>query len=184
LEVAKKAKLYSHLTRIMIEKSFEVFQENSYEFSINLSVDDILDPKTVQFIFEKLENQEIAKRVIFEILESEGFENFEEVQEFIQQIKLRGGRIAIDDFGSGYSNFAYILHLQVDFLKIDASLIKNINTDTNSRIIVETIVAFAQKLGIKTIAEFVHSKEVYEIVKEIGIDYSQGYYFHEPSQTL
>ncbi len=184
LEVAKKAKLYSHLTRIMIEKSFEIFQKNSYEFSINLSVEDILDPKTIQFIFEKLENQDIAKRVIFEILESEGFENFEEVQEFIKQIKHRGGRIAIDDFGSGYSNFAYILYLQVDFLKIDASLIKNINTDTNSRIIVETIVAFAQRLGIKTIAEFVHSKEVYEIVKEIGIDYSQGFYFHEPAQTL
>ncbi|HZF69404.1 EAL domain-containing protein [Sulfuricurvum sp.] len=184
LEVAKKAKLYAHLTRIMIEKSFEIFQKNSYDFSINLSVEDILDPKTVQFIFDKLENQEIAKRVIFEILESEGFDNFEEVQEFIQQIKQRGGRIAIDDFGSGYSNFAYILHLQVDFLKIDASLIKNIDTDINSRIIVETIVAFAQRLGIKTIAEFVHSKEVYEIVKEIGIDYSQGFYFHEPSQYL
>jgi len=184
LEVAKKAKLYSHLTHIMIEKCFDFFQENSYEFSINLSVEDILDMKTVQFIFDKLENKNIAKRVIFEILESEGFENFEEVKEFIKQIKQRGGRIAIDDFGSGYSNFAYILHLQVDFLKIDASLIKNIHSDTNSRIIVETIVAFAQKLGIKTIAEFVHSKEVYDIVKEIGIDYSQGFYFHQPTQKI
>lgn len=184
LEVAKKAKLYSQLTRIMIEKSFEFFQENSYEFSINLSVEDILDMKTVQFIFDKLENKNIAKRVIFEILESEGFENFEEVKEFIKQIKQLGGRIAIDDFGSGYSNFAYILHLEVDFLKIDASLIKNIHTDTNSRIMVETIVAFAQKLGIKTIAEFVHSKEVYAVVKEIGIDYSQGFYFHQPAQKV
>jgi len=184
LEVAKKAKLYSHLTRIMIEKSFEFFQGNSYEFSINLSVEDILDMKTVQFIFDKLENKNIANRVIFEILESEGFENFEEVKEFITQIKQRGGRIAIDDFGSGYSNFAYILHLRVDFLKIDASLIKNIHSDTNSRIMVETIIAFAQKLGIKTIAEFVHSKEVYDIVKEIGIDYSQGFYFHQPAQKV
>lgn len=184
LDVAKKAKLYPHLTRIMIEKTFLMFQNNRYDFSINLSVEDILDPKTVTFILQKLEQKDIAKRVIFEILESEGFENFEEVQEFIKQIKQRGGRVAIDDFGSGYSNFAYLLNLQVDFLKIDASLIKNIDKDSNNRIIVETIVAFAKRLGIKTIAEYVHSKEVYEIVKEIGIDYSQGFYFHEPSEYL
>lgn len=184
LDVAKKAKLYSHLTRIMIDKTFEMFQKNTYDFSINLSVEDILDPKTVAFIVQKLENTDIAHRVIFEILESEGFENFDEVREFIAQIKQRGGRVAIDDFGSGYSNFAYILNLQVDFLKIDASLIKNIDKERHNRVVVETIVAFAKRLNIKTIAEYVHSKEVYEIVKEIGIDYSQGFYFHEPSPRL
>ncbi|MDD4855060.1 MAG: EAL domain-containing protein [Sulfuricurvum sp.] len=184
LDVAKKAKLYPQLTRIMIEKTFLFFQENIYEFSINLSVEDILDPQTVQFILDKLEHSGIANRVIFEILESEGIENFEEVRQFIDKVKQRGGRIAIDDFGSGYSNFAYILNLQVDFIKIDASLIKNIDTDENSRIIVETIVAFAKRLGIKTVAEFVHSKEVFETVKEIGVDFSQGFYFHKPSQYL
>lgn len=184
LDVAKKAKLYPQLTRIMVDKTFAVFQNNTYDFSINLSVEDILDPQTIQFILDKLEQRSVAERVIFEILESEGFENFEEVQQFIRKVKQKGGRIAIDDFGSGYSNFAYILHLQVDFIKIDASLIKNMDKDINSRIIVETIVAFAQKLNIKTVAEFVHSKEVFEIVKEIGIDYSQGYYFHQPVQNL
>lgn len=184
LDVAKKAKLYPQLTYIMIEKTFLIFQENSYNFSINLSVEDITDSKLVAFILQKMEQNNIGNRVIFEILESEGFENFEDIQEFIGQIKQRGGRIAIDDFGSGYSNFAYILHLQVDFLKIDASLIKNIDIDMNSRIIVETIVTFAKRLGIKTIAEYVNSKEVYKTVKEIGIDYSQGFYFHEPTQYL
>lgn len=144
----------------------------------------MLDPQTVQFILDKLEHSGIAKRVIFEILESEGIENFEEVRQFIDKVKQWGGRIAIDDFGSGYSNFAYILNLQVDFIKIDASLIKNIDTDKNSRIIVETIVDFAKRLGIKTVAEFVHSKEVFETVKEIGIDFSQGFYFHKPSEYL
>lgn len=184
LEVAKKAKLYPQLTRIMIEKTFSFFEENPYEFSINLAVEDMLDPQAVQFILDKLEHSGIAKRVIFEILESEGIENFEEVRQFIDKVKQWGGRIAIDDFGSGYSNFAYILNLQVDFIKIDASLIKNIDTDKNSRIIVETIVDFAKRLGIKTVAEFVHSKEVFETVKEIGIDFSQGFYFHKPSEYL
>lgn len=184
LDVAKKAKLYPQLTRIMIEKTFSFFEHNTYEFSINLSVEDILDRKTVQFILDKLEHSGAAKRVIFEILESEGIENFAEVQEFIKKVKQWGARIAIDDFGSGYSNFAYILNLQVDFLKIDASLIKNIDKDNDARIVVETIVAFAKRLEIKTIAEFVHSKEVYDVVKEIGVDFSQGFYFHEPTQIL
>ena len=184
LDVAKKAKLYPQLTHIMIDKTFSYFEQNSYNFSINLSVEDILDKKTVAFILDKLERSSIAKRVIFEILESEGIENYEEVQQFIQKVKQRGARIAIDDFGSGYSNFAYILNLQVDFIKIDASLIKNIDTDEHARIIVETIVAFAKRLEIQTIAEFVHSKEVYEIIKEIGVDFSQGFYFHEPSPSL
>lgn len=184
LDVAKKAKLYPQLTRIMIDKTFANFQDNGYEFSINLSVEDILDSQTVEFILDKLKIRSVAERVIFEILESEGFENFGEVQLFIGKVKQLGGRIAIDDFGSGYSNFAYILHLHVDFIKIDASLIKNIDKDDNSRIIVETIVAFAKKLKIKTVAEFVYSKEVFEIVQELGIDYSQGYYFHQPTQFL
>jgi PAS domain S-box-containing protein/diguanylate cyclase (GGDEF)-like protein len=184
LDVAKKAKLYPQLTRIMIEKAFSFFQHNTDEFSINLSVEDILDHTTVQFILEKLEHSGVAKRVIFEILESEGIENFEEVEQFIKKVKQWGARIAIDDFGSGYSNFAYILNLQVDFIKIDASLIKNIDKDDEARIVVETIVAFAKRLEIKTIAEFVHSKEVYEIVKEIGVDFSQGFYFHEPARIL
>lgn len=184
LDVAKKAKLYPQLTRIMIDKTFSIFEHNTYEFSINLSVEDLLDKKTVQFILDKLEHSGVAKQVIFEILESEGIENFEEVQQFIMKVKQWGARIAIDDFGSGYSNFAYILNLQVDFIKIDASLIKYIDKDDNARIVVETIVAFAKRLEIQTIAEFVHSKEVYEIVKEIGVDFSQGYYFHEPAQTL
>lgn len=180
LDVAKKARLYTHLTRIIIEKTFAVFENRKDEFSINLSVDDIQDTATVEFILGKMENPELGRRVIFEITESEEFENFEEIGHFIKKIKQKGGRIAIDDFGSGYSNFAYLMNLQADFIKIDASLIKNIDKDPNSRVIVETIVAFAKLLGVKTIAEFVHSREVFEVVQELGVDFSQGFYFHEP----
>ena len=95
-----------------------------------------------------------------------------------------GGKIAIDDFGSGYSNYEYILRLNVDYIKIDASLIKNIATDKNSQILIETIVDFTKKLNIQTIAEFVHSKEVYEKVKNLKIDFSQGYYLGEPGPKI
>ena len=118
--------------------------------------------------------------MVFEIVESEGIENFGEVIDFIRRVKSFGCKIAIDDFGTGYSNFEYILKMDVDFLKIDASLIKNISTDPNCRAIVETIVDFSKKIGIKTIAEFVHSAEVYSVEKSIGVDFSQGYFFGEP----
>ena len=93
-------------------------------------------------------------------------------------------QIAIDDFGSGYSNFDHILRLNVDYLKLDASLIRNIDQDKNSQYVVETIVSFAQKLGIQTIAEFVHSQAVYEWVKSLDIDFSQGFFLCQPRIDL
>jgi len=164
----------------MIEKSFSFFTNRNDDFSINLSIDDILNEATHRFIFDALERFDVADRVIFEILESEGIENFETMHRFIASVKLLGCRIAIDDFGTGYSNFVYMLELNVDYIKIDGTLIKNIDTDQSSLIIVEAIVAFTKKLGIETIAEFVHSKEVYDKVVSLGIDYCQGYYLDEP----
>lgn len=184
LEVAKKSRLYPELTRIMVDKSFSYFQGTDYEFSINLSVEDILNKETLEFIYKRLAESGLGPQLIFEIVESEGIESFAEVTEFIQQVKLLGCRIAIDDFGTGYSNFEYILKMEVDYLKIDASLIKNIHKDNNSRAITETIVAFARKIGIETIAEFVHSQEVFEVEKAIGVDFSQGYHFGEPQMEL
>ncbi len=93
-------------------------------------------------------------------------------------------QIAIDDFGLGYSNFDHILRLNVDYLKLDAALIRNIDQDKNSRYVVETIVSFVQKLGIQTIAEFVPSEAVYERVKRPGIDFSQGFFLCRPRLDL
>ncbi|MBE0496979.1 MAG: EAL domain-containing protein [Campylobacterales bacterium] len=180
LHVAKKSKLYHQLTRMIISKSFEAMREHDAFFSVNISIMDILNPKTVAFIVEKIDQFPQPKRITFEILESEGIENYKEVLEFVRQVKAKGCRIAIDDFGSGYSSFEHILNLHVDVLKIDASLIRFIDTNKNARITVETILSFAKALGIKTCAEFVHSKEVYDILEELGVDYVQGYYLARP----
>ena len=185
LDMAKKSKLYHDITKIMISKSIARFHDKFYDFSINLSVDDILDEETNDFIMKKLkENHRTVSRLVFEILESEGIENYTQVKSFIDEIKQYQCKIAIDDFGTGYSNFSHILQLNVDYIKIDASLTRYIHQDKNSQIITQTIVDFTKKLGMKTIAEFVHSKEVFDKVCELGIDYSQGYYFGEPKSTL
>ena len=184
LELAKKNKLYHQLTRIMIQKSFEKFQYLDYFVSINLSVEDILNKEIYHYIITMLEKSGIGERIIFEIIESEGIENFDKVLEFITDVKRYGTKISIDDFGTGYSNFEYLMKLKVDYIKIDGSMIKNIDNDKSAQMIITSIVSFAKNMNIKTVAEFVHSKNVYEKVKELGVDYSQGYYFGEPTGLI
>jgi len=184
LEVAKQAKLYESITKVMIKKSFQAFSNHDYEFSINLSIEDITDYNLFGYIKNMLNIYPLANRVCFEILETEQIENYKVIADFVNEIRALGCKVSIDDFGSGYSNFSHLLNLNFDYLKIDASLIKDIHNDKNKQIIVKTIVTFAQELGIKTIGEFVESKEIYDYITEIGITYSQGYYFSPPVKTI
>ncbi|MDQ1340762.1 MAG: hypothetical protein QG567_1920, partial [Campylobacterota bacterium] len=184
LDIAKKIKLYPYITKKVIDDSFKTFENNEYEFSINLSVNDILNEETVEYIKDKVKNSPASKRVVFELLESEGIENYLEVINFIDFIKTYGAKIAIDDFGTGYSSFEHLIELKIDYIKIDATMIKNIDKDKNIELIAQTIVEFANKLGIETIAEFVHTQTVYDKVREIGVTYSQGYFLGEPKEKL
>ena len=182
LAIAKKAKLYSQITIEVIKQACTLFSNRSEEFSINLSDSDIRDPRVVQEIIHTITKTKTAHRIVFEILESEGIENYTEVVEFITAVKELGAKIAIDDFGTGYSNFENILKLNVDYIKIDGSLIQGIHNNPRHHIVVETIVNFAHKIGAKTIAEFVSSEEIYDTLKELGADYSQGYYIGQPEE--
>jgi len=123
------------------------------------------------------------KNIQFELLESEDvYEFLDEIKEFLKKIKKIGCRVAIDDFGTGYSNFVNLKDIPVDVLKIDMSLIKNINTDDKSRYIAGTVAKLASLLNIKTTAEGVSSKEIYEILKELNINSVQGFYFSKPQR--
>lgn len=185
LDISKKAKLYTKITKIVIDKSFATFEKlPKYEFSLNITVEDINDEYIPSYIFEKLSTYPNAKNVIFEITESEEIADYAPIKSFIERVKSFGARIAIDDFGSGYANFEHIISLKADFIKIDGSLIKNIDKDRDSQIITEAIIAFSKKLGSKTVVEFVHNEAVYEKVKEMGADFSQGFYLGEPKPEL
>ena len=185
LEIAKKAKLYKQLTKIVLNKSFAAFEHNNYDFSINITIDDILDQEIQNYIFETLDkNRAIATRTIFEIVESESIKNFEEIEAFIQKIKTYGCRIAIDDFGTGYSNFEHLMRLQADYIKIDGSIIKEIVHDKRSELITSVIVTFANKMNIETIGEYVETKEIHEKLLKLGVDKFQGYYFDKPQANL
>ncbi|WP_373003864.1 EAL domain-containing protein [Sulfurimonas sp.] len=181
IPISKKIKYYNMVTKIIIDKSFKHFETKGCEFTINLSIEDMVKKDMFDFIMDRLKNSNISDKVTFEILESDAIEDFEKVDRFINEIRRYGAKIAIDDFGSGYSNFSYLTKINADYIKIDGSLVKNIDTDNNSFIVVESIVQFAKKLGIQTIAEYVWSYSVLEKVKELNIDYAQGFYIDEPS---
>ncbi|MDD5158618.1 MAG: EAL domain-containing protein [Sulfuricurvum sp.] len=181
LKTAQKTRLYPQITRTVIEHACNTFKDRNEEFSVNLSIRDIEDHNTVRFIEEMIVKTDTAHRIVFEILESEGIDNFDAVIHFIHRMKRLGAKIAIDDYGTGYSSLENILRLDIDYIKIDGSLIQNINNNPKHAIVLESIADFASKLGIKTIAEFVSSEELFQHVKTIGITYSQGYYTGKPA---
>ena len=181
LPTAIKTKLYNVISSLVIKKVFKSLEKKKRDISINLSYQDIKNKELVKYLQQTLSNENIAKCIIFEIVESEDIGDFKIIEDFIKTFKDLGVRIAIDDFGTGYSNFTHIMELKPDYLKIDGSLIKDIKTNRDSYELVKAIVQFSKELNIKTIAEYVCNKEVFDIAFELGVDEFQGYYFGKPS---
>ena len=180
LDIAKKTKLYPRLTYRVIEKSTAAFANNSFEFSINLTIDDLLNQGLIEFLLERAKLHGVLNRMVVEIVESEEMQNYEEILGVIKSLKSCGVKIAIDDFGSGYSNYEYLSSLQADYVKIDGSLIKSICKDEKVRSVVSSIIDFARKYDMKTIAEFVSDENLDKEARALGIDYAQGYFYGEP----
>ena len=184
LSTSKKVRLYSLMTKQIIDKSFREISKTDKSVSINLLARDMMDGDISNYIMEKIKEYKVEKQILFEILEDESIENESRVENFINKAKRIGVRIAIDDFGTGYSNFSYLMKLKPDYLKIDGSIIKNIDKDKNSEAIVEAIISFAKILHVKTIAEFIHSQNVYDKCYELGIDEFQGFHLGMPNPYL
>ncbi len=181
LNIAKKAKLYPNIIKIMLNEAFNLIKMKNKRVAVNISFEDIASTITMEYINKILkENKEYTNLLEFEILESEEISNFEEVFKFINTVNEYGCKVGVDDFGAGYSNFNMLVNLNISYVKIDGSLIKSIDKSENQKIIVKTIDEFAKKFGFKTVAEFVSSEEIYEVIKDIGVDFSQGYYFDAP----
>jgi len=181
INVAKKTKLYPNIIKIVIQDAFKLIKNKNKKVSVNISFDDIGNEETTSFIYEILEkNKEYSQFLEFEILESEEISDFDEVSKFITEIKKFNCVIGVDDFGAGYSNFNLLTLLDIDFVKIDGSLIEKINTSKDLEIIVNTIANFSKEFKVKTVAEYVSNEDIYNKIKELNIDYCQGYYFDKP----
>ncbi|WP_331774833.1 EAL domain-containing protein [Sulfurospirillum sp. 1612] len=178
LDIARESKNYPLLTKQVIKNAFADFGASNIEFSINLSFVDIINPEIVLMLEDMLKSHQ-GKTVTIELLEVEGLIDVSETIRFCKNMKSMGANIAIDDFGSGYSNFIYFFDIPIDILKIDGSLIKRVG-DYRGYIALETIVEFARKLNIKTVAEFVEDANIFEKLKKLNLDMYQGYHFSKP----
>lgn len=182
LESAKNIGKLNDITRVMVKKVFEVAKiHENFQFSINISFSDFEDKKMIEYIQAMLSKYQIQpQRIVFEILETEALTDENIALDFIKHLKEIGFQIAIDDFGSAHSNFGHILKIETDYIKIDGSFIKNINSDSNSLKIAKTIAGFSKLIETKTVAEYVSDKMILESVKGIGINYAQGFFIAKP----
>ena len=149
--------------------------------AINLSGHSLSDADTLDYICDQLTKQQIPGGMIcFEITETAAISNLASASHFIRTLKQHGCLFSLDDFGSGLSSFAYLKNLPVDYLKIDGSFVKDMATDEIDRAMVQSINQIGHVMNLQTIAEFVESEEILLCLKEIGVDYAQGYAIAKP----
>jgi len=185
IDIAQMIGLLPEITKIMIDKSFQQFQDNSYSFSINVTEVDLNDNYLYDYFSKKLDEYKIEpSRVVLEVLEGISTTGVEHSLQQLKRLQEMGFSIAIDDFGAQNSNFERVSMMNVDFIKIDGGFVKNMAEDEKSYSIVKTITEFAKSIGAEVVAEFVHNEVVYQKVKELGIEFSQGYYFAEPKREI
>jgi len=165
----------------MIHASKEYIIQNKFNFAINLSGQTLSDNETLDFITKQLDKYEITRGSIsFEITETAAISNLSSANSFIKLLKAAGCKFALDDFGSGLSSFAYLKNLPVDFLKIDGAFVKNMVNDPIDYAMVNSINQIGHVMNLKTIAEFVEDDDILQKLKEIGVDYAQGYAICKP----
>ncbi|WP_456391586.1 EAL domain-containing protein, partial [Nitratifractor sp.] len=179
LAIAKNTNRYLALSKQMLRKAFAAC-ESMKHFSINLGKEEIKSPEIWTLLETLILRHNAQGRVVFEILEHDYFEDTEEVSHFVNHFKKLGVKIAIDDFGSGYSSFRRVLGLRPHILKIDGNIIRDLPHSPDNKKLVELIVEFARSMGIKTVAEFVENEEIFHEARMLGIDYFQGYHFGRP----
>lgn len=184
LEIAIKSGLYIEIAKKMLKQSLLEFKNREEKISINLLPKDFFNTVLMEQLLELIRDFESPQQIVIEITEQEGVEDFERLIKVITMLRKLGVLIAIDDFGSGYANYTHILLLKPDYIKIDGSLIRNILSNRESQILVKNIVLFCQDLGITTVAEYVENEEIFNLLKEYGVDEYQGFYFSVPTDLI
>ena len=185
IEPAKEAGILSLITRMIIKKAFRKIANSNISLSINITSNDLEENYLEEFLLDEVSKNNLnPSQITLEILEGIESENSEKHLSQLLSLKEKGFSIAIDDFGTGYSNFERVYQIKPDFIKIDGIYIKDITKNINSLKITNAIINFAKSIDAKIVAEFVSSEEIYKKVKELGIEYSQGYYFSEPKLNI
>ncbi len=180
MAIAKKYSLYPHLSKIIINKVFDMFEGRNETVSVNFSAYDISSKEIRDMVFGRLEKMQDPSNFVLEILEDEEFRDTQMLVDFAKRAKDAGVKIAIDDFGSGYSNLLEIASISPDYIKVDGGIIRNLQESEQSRKILDIIVFLGEHFDTEIVAEFVENEEIQAQVANKHIRYSQGYYFARP----
>lgn len=180
LPILEQTRYYPEMTKSIVEQSCQFFSNRTEQFSVNISLDDLLRSRTVECILTTAQKYGVTDRIVLEVVETENVQNYDLALEVLQLLGEQGMAIAIDDFGSGYANFSYLSEFPAKFVKIDGSLVTKINHDSKTKTLVKTLIDFAHQGDMRVIAEFVSDEEIRKTIIDLGCDYGQGYYFGAP----
>jgi len=188
IPAAERYNVVSAIDRWVVQRAVELLQacrsgdgQADFLFALNLSGTSLSERNFLDFVVNLIDNAKVGNGLCFEITETAVITNMSQAVFFMEELKKRGCRFALDDFGSGLSSFHYLKTLPVDYLKIDGQFISNINTDPVDRSMIEAICKVARALGISTIAERVETAEVFHELASLGVDFAQGYFIARPA---
>lgn len=187
IEVAESMSMINRMDLMVIENAFKKINEENYKgiLFINLSPKSLVVGNYAESVTNLIKKYNISKdKIVFEITERETVKNFSVLEKFVMNLKLAGYKFAIDDFGSGFSSFHYIKNFPIDYLKIDGEFIININKDKKDHAFVHSILTLAKELNVKTVAEYVEDEEIVQTLKEMGVDYLQGFHIGRPQNNF
>ena len=185
LNIAKQAGLYISITKAVVNIAFDLVEKFDYVFSINLSSSDMANTSVRELFSARLKKCKAPNRLTIEVLETEDIDQkMDDVLKFLNEVRNKGCHVAIDDFGSGFANISTILQLNIDYIKIDGSIIKRLPYDENSRAFLSMLSNFAASANYTMVAEFVSSQDILDQVKTLGIQYAQGYLLGKPAKLV
>lgn len=187
IQIAESMGVIHNLDYIVMEKAFTVI--NTEQFAglifINLSPRSLVLKEFIPRVKALVEAANIApERIVFEITERDTVKNLAMLAKFVANLKAEGFKLAVDDFGSGFSSFHYLKHFPIDFVKIEGEFVVNMTNNEKDRSVVRCIANLAKDLGAKTVAEFVENEEVMDAVASTGIDFAQGYHIRRPGPSI
>jgi len=187
IQAAERYDLMAQIDRWVINESMKQIQQHSAAigsnctFSINLSGQSVADPSLLGFIKRKIKAHNInPKQLWFELTETAAIKQFANARDFMNDMREMGAKVALDDFGSGLSSFGYLKNLPIDVLKIDGQFVKDLADNPIDQEMVRSFNNIGKAMGIITVAEFVSSEEIVKVLRDIGVDYAQGFHIGKP----
>lgn len=185
MPAVKNLKLEDKFTREILKKVFsDVYELKKIQAaSINININDITNKNTIELIRTLLKIYG-GENITFEIIETIGVEDYSILLDFTSMIKEYNSSISIDDFGSGHSGYEHLINLEIDYLKIDGKFIKNIKNNLKTQSLIKGLCNFSKEHNIKVIAEFVEDQDTFNLLKNIGVEFSQGYFFGKPTNII